>query len=276
MPSPLPSSLRLFFSTVWLAILGLVGGCALASSPNSPSPPAPSAANDRSMEKVVEALSSNKVSEARKYLGAMPSSREKRSLALLIRHEEERQLLKKALADISRKDLLASAATIKPLYHRDPRDVSLLLGSLSPLLREGVLEALVETGDERLAIRTARLHSPHLDPSGRKFISFAYARWAQRREKAKRFSDALGLADQSRSLDPGNPLAQEIEKRVKLLMKEKVNEGLAAYRHRHLKKAIRLWQEALRIDPSQREPKKYILKAQAILKNIRTLDAPEQ
>ncbi len=272
MPLPLPFSLRLFFFALCLAIPILLGGCALDSHPPFSPSPAPISSDDRTLEKVVEALSSDKLTEARKLLGRMPSSEESRSLALLIRREEERQLLKKALADLSRMNLQALSASITPLYHRDPRDVSLLLGILSPLHRERVLKALVETGDERLAIRTARLLPQPLAESRRKFISFAYAQWAGRREKENRLGDARGLAEQAVRLDPDNSLARGIENRLQFLVKQKVREGLVAYRHRHLKTAIRLWQEALRIDPSQRETKKYILKAQAILKNIRTLD----
>nr|EES51582.1 MAG: hypothetical protein UBAL3_95680019 [Leptospirillum ferrodiazotrophum] len=263
-----PLFLGLFLS------LALLGACALAPAPPPPSPhPAPAMPPARSgTDLILEAISRQNFALATKRLKRMAPSHKKKILISLLRNAEEAEAIRSALAEISRPTAPSAGEALQRLYSLSPKSFRALFLPLAPPLQTKLLLTLIRGGQERLAIRTLRLLPPSARGQNSFLIAKAYARWARRREIQNRLFDALELSRQSLQLDPQNALARSVESRIERIRRKKILEGLLAYRHRHLRQAIILWKEAQSIDPSQSEPKKYILKAQAILEKIQSLD----
>lgn len=251
----------------------LISACTTPeASPPVPSPPSlhPSRA---SVDRVMSALASGDFSQATTLLKRMPSTREKTLLTSLLVNEEKNVALSQALRDLSRPSEQTLNLSLERLYGLSRKSYYALFASLSASRQKTLLRELIRNGKERLAIRTLR-HAPSLMAKKGALIAEAYVQWAERREREKRLFDARGLARQALKIAPDNLKAASIERRIERLRKQKITQGLLAYRHRHLHQAIRLWEEAQAIDPSQKEPKRYILKARAILEKIRSLAPP--
>lgn len=270
---PIPS--RLLWGGVFIFLPLLISGYTSPESP-PPIPPPPSLHPSRaSVDRVMSALVSGDFSQATMLLKKMPSSQEKTLLTSLLADDEKNEALRQAVASLSRPSAQDLNLRLERLYALSHKSYSSLFRSLSLPRQEKILREMIAHGKERLAIRTLR-HTPSMTGAKSALIAEAYAQWAKRREGESRLYDALGLARQALKIDPGNPLAAAIVKRIEHLRKQKVTQGLLAYRHRHLHQAIHLWEEAQAIDPSQKEPKRYILKARAILEKIRSLASPQK
>ncbi|MGC8529088.1 MAG: hypothetical protein ACP5OP_02670 [Leptospirillia bacterium] len=256
-----------------LLSLTLLGACALGSSPPSPPHPLVMLPHARSRtDLILEAISRQNFDQADHNLKQMAPSHKKKILLALLRREEEAQAIRTALTEISQPTAPSAGEALQRLYSLSPKSFRSLFLPLSPPLQTKLLLILIRGGRERLAIRTLRLLPPATKGHNSRLIAKAYAQWSRRREKQNRLFDALELSRQSLQLDPHNALARSVESRIERIRRKKILEGILSYRRRHLHQAIRLWKEAQAIDPSQSEPKKYILKAQAILKRLQSLD----
>ena len=273
----LPPLIHLFMRHFFLALLpslALLGACALAPSPPPPkvahSPVTPPARSRTDL--ILEAISRQNFAQATHRLKRMAPSHKKKILIALLRREEEAEALRTTLTEISRPTAPPAGEALQRLYALSPKSFRTLFLPLAPPLQTKLLLTLIRGGQERLAIRTLRLLPPSTRGHNSFLIAKAYAQWARRREKQNRLFDALELSRQSLQLDFQNALARSVESRIERIRRKKILEGLLAYRHRHLHQAILLWKEAQAIDPSQSEPKKYILKAQAIIEKVQSLD----
>ena len=271
--TPLPFFRHPFFLALFSSF-ALLGACALAPAPPPPPPPHPPEIPParRGTDLILEAISRQNFAQATHRLKRMAPSHRKKSLIVLLRRAEEAEAIRTALTEISRPTEPPAGGALQRLYVLSPKSFRMLFLPLAPPLQTKLLLTLIRGGRERLAIRTLRLLPPSTRGQNSFLIAKAYARWARRREQQNRLFDALELSRQSLQLDPQNALARSVESRIERIRRKKILEGLLAYRHRHLRHAILLWKEAQSIDPSQSEPKKYILKAQAILEKIQSLD----
>lgn len=247
------------------------------TSPPSPLSPVSSSAlppSEPTVNLVMEALANKDFTEARIRIERMPPSRDRKLLSSLLGETEKSDLILRVLLGVSHPSTYPLAEPSERLYTLSPEIFHSFFLSLSNSGQKKILQELIENGKERLAIRI--VHQLHTYQGDTPLIASAYAHWAQRREKENRLFDARGLARQALKMSPRNSLAHSVDRKIEKLRREKITEGLLAYRHRHLHQAIALWEEARAIDPSQEEPKRYILKAQAILEKIRSLTPTKQ
>lgn len=260
------------FSLLFFLVLS---GCVSAPLPeNPPSPPLPprTILIDTPASKAVKALLLGQEKKALLLARTIRNKQERESLLNLIRQwslDRQSDAVRSAFSDGHRAEALSLLLALK---EKSPGMYTNLLLEIPPGTLSWVLHHEIHTGQEQLAVRTMKLLKPFKRTSFLPTISLAYSHWGFRRFWQHRYHASLNLANQALNADPANKNAISLKKRVLAIRDTLVSRGLVAYRHQHLPKAIRLWEMALSIDPSNEDTKNYILKAEELLKKVRHLE----
>ncbi|MDA8027966.1 MAG: hypothetical protein M0Z25_03160 [Nitrospiraceae bacterium] len=260
------------FSLLFLLVLS---GCVSAPLPeNPPPPPLPprTILIDTPASKAVKALLLGQEKKALLLARTIRNKQERESLLNLIRQwslDRQSDAIRSDFSDGHRAEALS---LLLALREKSPGMYTNLLLEIPPGTLSWVLHHEIHTGQEQLAVRTMKLLQPFKRTSFLPTISLAYSHWGFRRFWQHRYHASLNLANQALNADPANKNAISLKKRVLAIRDTLVSRGLVAYRHQHLPKAIRLWEMALSIDPSNEDTKNYILKAEELLKKVRHLE----
>ncbi len=260
---------------IFTALLVLLfSGCIPPPAPEAPAPPQPprKILVDTPASLAVRALLLDEDKKALGLARAIRNKQEREALLSLIRQRDIDRQVGRIRSDFSNGHRMEGALLLGTLQEKHPEKAMEIFLALRPEMLTWILLHDVREGKERLAIRTMNLLQPYKRTSFHPLMATAYSHWGFRRFWQGRYHDSFMLANQALSTDPANKSALSLKKRVLAIRDARVSRGLVAYRHQHLSKAIRLWKSALAIDPSNEETKKYILKAEELLKKIRHLE----
>ncbi len=255
-------------------LLLLASGCVPPPAPESPAPPpAPrKILVDTPASLAVRALLLGEDKKALALAQAIRNKRDREALLSLIRQQDIDRQVEGIRFDFANGHRTEGALLLRSLQEKYPEKAMEIFLTLRPDTLSWIIRHDVQKGEERLAIRMMILLQPYKRTSFHPLMAAAYSHWGFRRFWQGRYHDSFMLANQSLSADPANKSALSLKKRVLAIRDARVSRGLVAYRHQHLPKAIRLWKTALAIDPSNDETKKYILKAEELLKKVRHLE----
>jgi len=260
------------FSLLFFLVLS---GCVSPPLPEIPPPPPLPPRTiliDTPASKAVKALLLGQEKKALLLARSIRNKQEREALLNLIRQwslDRQSDTIRSDFSDGHRAEALS---LLLALREKSPDVYTRLLLEIPPGTLSWVLHHEIHTGQEQLAVRTMKLLQPFKRTSFLPTISVAYSHWGFRRFWQHRYHASLNLANQALNADPANKSAISLKKRILVIRDTLVSRGLVAYRHQHLPKAIRLWEKALSIDPSNDDTKNYILKAEELLKKVRHLE----
>ncbi len=260
---------------VSVALLFLLSsGCVPPPAPETSLPPQPprTILVDTPASLAVRALLLGEDKKAVTLARTIRNRREREALLGLIRQRDLDRQAERIRSDFSDGHRSEGAALLKSLQETHPEKAMEIFLTVLPKTLSWILRHEIQGGQERLAIRTMNLLQPYKRSSFHPLMASAYSHWGFRRFWQRRYHDSFMLANQALAADPSNKSALSLKKRLLAIRDARVSRGLVAYRHQHLSKAIRLWKTALAIDPSNEETKKYILKAEELLKKVRHLE----
>ncbi len=250
-------------------------GCVSAPLPENPPPPPPPPRKiliDTQASKAVRALLLGQEKKALLLARTIRNKQDREALLNLIRQwslDRQCDTIRANFSDGHRTEALNLLLALK---EKSPERYTSLLLEIPPGTLSWVLHHEIHTDQEKLAVRTMKLLQPFKRTSFLPTISVAYSHWGFRRYWQHRYRASLNLANQALNADPANKSAISLKKRTLAIRDTLVSRGLVAYRHQHLPKAIRLWEMALSIDPSNEDTKNYILKAEELLKKVKHLE----